>query len=1255
MCVESADSVPKRSENDRYKSGEGYHVVPPPCTGTLMPHKPDLLFNDAPTASDSVANVVNFKSSSNKPSKDMYKTLWHDAPIIEDWISDSEDETENEYVPKQKEPSFVLTFKHVKTHRESVKKDKHPKQATNLRTNNQKSRDYDYYEKQMVQKPVWNSAMRVNHQNLVRMIHPHSNRNVVPTTVLTRSRLVSLNAARPDPTVIPQSTVKSPRPVKHVVNKAHSPIQRPINQRPVTKHSNFNKQVTTVKVNKIQVSHGLGPQKILSLLFDVFGNPQQTLKDKDVIDSGCSRHITGNISYLSDFKEINGGYVAFGGNPKGGKISGKGKVKTGKLDFDDVYFVKELKFNLFSVSQMCDKKNSVLFTDTECVVLSFDYKLPDENHVLLRVPKENNMYNVDLKNVVPLGDLTCLFAKATLDESNLWHKRLGHINFKTMNKLVKGNLVRGLPSNISKNNRTCVACNKSKQHGASCKSKPISSVSHPLHRVLVNKPHNKTLYELLLGRSSSIGFTRPFRCLATILNTLDPLGKIDRKADEGFLVRYSGNSKAFRIFNSRTRIVQETLHINLLENKPNVVGIGPEWLFDIDTLTKSMNYQPVVAVYQPNDNAGIKENLDADPQNIDDDIADAAFDVKENENDVHISISESDKTDDKKHDENAKRDAKAKSHVDSPTRVRDLRAEFKEFSSNSTNKMDVKSAFLYGTIEEEVYVYQPPGFEYPDYPDKVYKVVKSLYRLHQAPRAWHLKGKPHLGLWYPKDSPFNLVAYFDSDYARDSLDRKIRTGGYQFLGCRLISCQCKKQTVVANSSTKAEYVAAASCCARYQIDEKDGIGVIADDLKLMLLGILLLLKKVVVLEDVIRSDLHLDDADGVECLPNEEIFAELARMGYENMLVLTGLRRTSSVVSWHLLSSSLLHVENLTSPSISLTAWLGMWQPKQIFNVAKLEQDKHTQALEILKLKKKILLWVLRRMHLNRGKIEAIGADEDITLVDVETQEEVADKDAELHGRIDQDEVNAASKGMKAKKSKLLDEHIAQRLHDEEVEKATARDKQEKDDLERAQVLQKQYDDKQENIYWNPIAEQIQERHLDNIRKYQSLMKKPVSIAQAKKNMIIYLKNMVGYKMEHFKGVTYAKKNLRRKELLKRRCFKKLKAVKVLVFDSTQEVPSNDPKEMSEEDVQNMLEIILVFEFKVEALQVKYPIIDWEIHTKGSRTYWKISRVGGITEAYQSFKDMLKGFDREDLVALWSLMKEKLSSAVTSVDKKKAL
>nr|GEV63205.1 uncharacterized mitochondrial protein AtMg00810-like [Tanacetum cinerariifolium] len=127
-------------------------------------------------------------------------------------------------------------------------------------------------------------------------------------------------------------------------------------------------------------------------------------------------------------------------------------------------------------------------------------------------------------------------------------------------------------------------------------------------------------------------------------------------------------------------------------------------------------------------------------------------------------------------------------------------------------------------------------------------------------------GSPHLGLWYPNDSPFDLVAYSDNDYAGASLDRKSTTEGCQFLGCRLISWQCKKQTVVATSSTKAEYVAAASCCAQ----------VLWIQNQLMDYG-----KKVGITKAAIRDVLRLDDAEGVDCQPNEEIFPELACMGYE--------------------------------------------------------------------------------------------------------------------------------------------------------------------------------------------------------------------------------------------------------------------------------------------------------------------------------------------------------------------------------------
>nr|GEV54755.1 ribonuclease H-like domain-containing protein [Tanacetum cinerariifolium] len=165
------------------------------------------------------------------------------------------------------------------------------------------------------------------------------------------------------------------------------------------------------------------------------GSSQNNIDDKGYWDSGCSRHMTGNISYLSDYEPFDGGYVSFG---QGGcKITGKGTIKTSKLEFENVYFVKDLKYNLFSVSQIYDNKNSILFTDLECIVLGQNLKLSDDDNVLLRTLRQHNM-------------------------------RLGHLNFKTMNKLVRHNLVRGLPTKCFENDHTCTACLKEKQHKASC-------------------------------------------------------------------------------------------------------------------------------------------------------------------------------------------------------------------------------------------------------------------------------------------------------------------------------------------------------------------------------------------------------------------------------------------------------------------------------------------------------------------------------------------------------------------------------------------------------------------------------------------------------------------------------------------------------------------------------------------------------------------------------------------------------------------
>ncbi|GJX07418.1 putative ribonuclease H-like domain-containing protein, partial [Tanacetum coccineum] len=696
---------------------------------------------------------------------------------------------------------------------------------------------------------------------------------------------------------------------------------------------------------------------------DKICNPQQKeYKEKGVIDSGCSSHMTGNKCYLTEYKYYDGGFVSFGDGK--GRISGK------------------------SMSQICDKKNNVLFTNTECLVLSFDFKLLDESQVLLRVLRKDNIYIVDLKSVVPTKGLTCLFAKATIDESNLWHRRLGHINFKNINKLVKGNLVRGLPSKIFENDHSYVACQKGKQHKASCKTKLVNSISKPLHMlhmdlfgptnvkslmkksyylvvtddfsrfswvfflatkdetsgilktfiteienqldykvkvirsdngtefknsvmnqlcemkgikrefsvartpqqngvaerknrtlikaartmVLVIKPNSKTPYELIHRRTPLIDFMKPFRCPVSILNTRDHLGKFDGKADEGFFC----------------------------------------WLFDVDSLSKSMNYVPVVAGNQTNGILRTRDNIVAGPKDSEEDAGVKPTEVDESEasdkdgkdeqdsrseferllqqekqiehhnitnsiNTVstHVSIVEPFSTNDapsspvnaaktfeehlfeqfspfknaftlpdvlnvspmddnigifagayddedvggqtdlnnlettmnvssipitrinKDHPkdqiigdlnsailtrrmsqqnlkEHCLEPKKVIQALEDPSWIETMQEELLQFELQKVwtlvdlpngkraigikwifrnkkdeeellletrkdwlHKIDVKSAFLYGTIEEEVYVCQLPGFEDPHFPDKVYKVEKALYGLHQAPRAWY--------------------------------------------------------------------------------------------------------------------------------------------------------------------------------------------------------------------------------------------------------------------------------------------------------------------------------------------------------------------------------------------------------------------------------------------------------------------------------------------------------------------------------------
>nr|GEU94619.1 putative ribonuclease H-like domain-containing protein [Tanacetum cinerariifolium] len=619
---------------DKCKTGLGYTTVPPPYTENFMPPKPDLSFSDLedfvnePIVSEPTVKKCVVKTSESKASADKPKVVRKNfgPPLIEDQISDSKDEAESKPKIEKKtvKPSFakikfVKSKEQVKYPRKTTvkqgdqnRKNTHRPRGNQRNWNNMMSQrfgsnfeilnkacyvcgSFDYlqanchyhqnqFKTQKMVKPVWNNNQRVNYNNFAKKSQPYAKRNMVQRALLLKSGIVNtarqkisktavtVNTAKQVSTAHPKSTVNATRQMSYLSKSTHSSIKRPIHKKTTFNNSNVNQRVNTVRSKSVN-----------------------TARPKAVVNA-VQGNVVNAVKASAYYEKIDGGYVAFRGNPKGGKITGK-------------------------------------------------------------VLRKNNMYSVDLKNIVPKGGLTCLFAKATSNEFKLWHRRLGHLNFKTMNKLVKENLVRGLPFKISKNDQNCVACQKGKQHRVSCKTKTENSISLPLHLLHMDlfgptfvKSLMKKMYCLVVtddySRFSWIFFLASKDETSVILKSFitrienlvdykvkvircdngtkfknremnqfyEIKGKFDGKADEGLFVGYSLYSKAFRVFNSRTRIVEENLHIRFSKNTPNVVGSGPDWLFDIDALTRSMNYEPIITDdgFQPSSNHGNK--VDEDPR-----------------------------------------------------------------------------------------------------------------------------------------------------------------------------------------------------------------------------------------------------------------------------------------------------------------------------------------------------------------------------------------------------------------------------------------------------------------------------------------------------------------------------------------------------------------------------------------------------------------------------------------------------------------
>nr|GEV94756.1 hypothetical protein [Tanacetum cinerariifolium] len=776
--------------------------------------------------------------------------------------------------------------------------------------------------------------------------------------------------------------------------------------------------------------------------------------------------------------------------------------------------------------------------------------------------------------------------------------------------------------------------------------------------VLVTKPHNKTPYELLLGRTPSIRFMRPIGCPVTILNTLDPLGKFNGKADDGFLVVYSPESAVHVSPSSSAKIKKhddkterEAKGKSLVELSTGVRNLSEEFEYFSDNNINGVNAASSLvttvgqnttdstntfSVAGPSNTAvsptpGKSSYVDPSQYPNDPDMA-ALEDItySDDEEDVgaeadfsnfktNITISPIPTT--RVHKDHPvtqiigdlslapqtgsmTRMVKEKGGLthnnnddfhtcifscffsqEEPKRVHQALKDPSWIEAMQEDLLQFKMQKEEGIYYEEVFALvariEAIRFKDPDYPDKVYKVVKALYGLYQAPRAWYetlanyllenglqvkqkqdeifisqdkyvakflrkfglidgksastsidtekpllkdpdgegvdvhtyrsmirslmyltssrpdimfaffacacfqvtpkvshlhavkrifryLKDKPQLGLWYPKDSPFNLVTYSDSDYAGASLDRKSTTGGCQFLGCRLISWQCKKQTVVATSSTEAEYVAAASCCAQV---------------------------------------LWIQNVDTPL---------------FERMLV---PQQVPNDVTDVVADSDAKPTPPLPTPATT--------PPTQQELIPSSLQDKIAQAIEITKLKQRVRKFEKKRKlkasglkRLRKGEIAELDADEDVTLEEVAVE---VTNDADTQGRLEESQAHVYHLDLEHAQKVLITAAAATTAATTittalmpTVSALRRRKGVVIRDLEKtATPLVIVHSEPKSKDKRKGILVKRKEKQDNTVMRYQALKRKPQTEAQARKNMMVYLKNMVGFKMDFFRGMTY--------------------------------------------------------------------------------------------------------------------------------------
>nr|GEW72674.1 putative ribonuclease H-like domain-containing protein [Tanacetum cinerariifolium] len=575
FTFESDESLPPSPIYDRNQSRDGYHVVLPPYTGTFMLPKPDLVFHNAPNDVETVHTVFNVELSPAKPDTNLSHTHRPSAPIIEDWVSDSEDESETK-IP-QNVSSFVQPTEEVKSLRPSVQhvetsiptvnpKTAIPNPTSNGNRRNRKAcfvcksldnliKDCDSYEKKMAQTTARNHAKMGNHKQYANMSLTNPQKHVVPTVVLTKSTLVPISAARPVTTVVSKYHVTRPRPAKPIITKPHSPPRRHINRSPSLKASNFPPNFTVVKALMVNAA-----------------------------------------------KELNGGYVAFGGIPKGGKISGKEKAGEESTQ----QYVLFLVWSSGSTSPQNTDDDAAL----EGKEPEFKGRKPEsEVHVS---PSRYKNLSAEFKD----------FSADNINEVN----------------------AAGSPVPTVR------------------KSSCINTSRYSDDQ---NMPELKDI--TYSDDEEDVGGKADFTNLETLI-TVSPI-PTTRVHKDHHVTQIIGDLSSATQTRSMKRVAKDQGGLSQINND------------DFHTCM----FACFLSQKEPKREEGI--------------------DYKE----VFAPVA----------------------RIEAIT----LFLAYASFIGFMVYQIDVKSAFLYGTIGEEVYVYQPPGFEDPDHPDKVYKVVKALYELHQAPRA----------------------------------------------------------------------------------------------------------------------------------------------------------------------------------------------------------------------------------------------------------------------------------------------------------------------------------------------------------------------------------------------------------------------------------------------------------------------------------------------------------------------------------------